>query len=98
MTRPLPITLFSDFGGLATGKEDREAQGVLGSYALKYKVKKSKGDTLVVDYRAWTDINNEFFVPGHATWQEVFNGAPKYMGGYTAGFRVDPRWQETIYK
>jgi hypothetical protein len=65
---------------------------------LDYEIVKTKGDTLTVEYRAWTDINNESFVPGHHSWQEAFNEAPQYMGGYFAGFRVDVRWQETIYQ
>ncbi|MGV9920802.1 RHS repeat-associated core domain-containing protein [Streptomyces cellulosae] len=88
----------SDLGGLIVGKEDRKVQGVLGSYVLDYEIVKTKGDTLTVEYRAWTDINNESFVPGHHSWQEAFNEAPQYMGGYFAGFRVDVRWQETIYQ
>ncbi|MEK8142792.1 hypothetical protein NKH18_12995 [Streptomyces sp. M10(2022)] len=88
----------SDLGGLVAGKDDRAAQGVLGSYALTYQVTKTKGNTLTVNYHAWTDINNESFIPGHGKWQEPANGAPRYMGGYFAGFRVDVRWQEKIYK
>lgn len=88
----------SDLGGLVVGKDDRKAQGVLGSYALEYNITKSKGDTLTVKYRAWTDIDNESFVPGHNKWQESFNGTPQYTGGYFAGFRVEIKWQETIYK
>lgn len=88
----------SDLGGLVVGKDDRKVQGVLGSYSLKYDITKSKGDTLTVKYRAWTEINNESFVPGHNKWQESFNGTPQYTGGYFAGFRVEIKWQETIYK
>ncbi|MFF6780675.1 RHS repeat-associated core domain-containing protein [Streptomyces sp. NPDC012510] len=88
----------SDLGGLVVGKEDRKAQGVLGSYSLEYKIKKTKGDTLTVEYHAWTDIDNESLVPGHSKWQEAMNGTPRYTGGYFAGFRVDIHWQETIYK
>ncbi|WP_405712662.1 MULTISPECIES: RHS repeat-associated core domain-containing protein [unclassified Streptomyces] len=88
----------SDLGGLVISKEDRAAQGVLGSYALKYTVTKSTGNSLTVNYHAWTDINNESFIPSHAKWQEGANKAPRYMGGYFAGFRVDINWQEKIYK
>ncbi|WP_435796847.1 RHS repeat domain-containing protein [Streptomyces flaveolus] len=88
----------SDLGGLIVGKEDRKAQGVLGSYALSYEITKTKGDTLTVQYHAWTDIDNESFAPGHQKWQEVFNKTPQYTGGYFAGFRVDVKWQETIYQ
>ncbi|MEU0281268.1 RHS repeat-associated core domain-containing protein [Streptomyces sp. NPDC006195] len=88
----------SDLGGLVVGKDDRKAQGVLGSYSLQYNITKSKGDTLKVNYRAWTDIDNESFVPGHSKWQESFNGTPQYTGGYFAGYRVEIKWQESIYK
>jgi len=88
----------SDLGGLAIGKEDRKAQGILGSYSLEYNVTKSKGDTITVQYKAWTNIDNESFVPGHAKWQEIFNKTPQYTGGYFAGYRVELKWQETIYK
>jgi RHS repeat-associated protein len=88
----------SDVGGLLVGKEDRKAQGVLGSYALKYEIVKTGGTTLTVKYDAWTDIDNESFVPGHGKWQEFFNGSPRYIAGYTAGFRVDLNWQEKIYR
>ncbi|WP_412074887.1 RHS repeat-associated core domain-containing protein [Streptomyces xanthophaeus] len=88
----------SDLGGLILGKDDREAQGVLGSYDVKYNVTKSKGNTLTVQYHAWTDIDNESFAPGHGKWQQVFNKTPQYTGGYFAGYRVDLRWTETIYK
>jgi hypothetical protein len=47
---------------------------------------------------AWTGIDNESFVPGHGKGQEVANGGPRHMGGYFAGFRVDIRWKEKIYK
>ncbi|MFJ4585206.1 hypothetical protein [Streptomyces echinatus] len=88
----------SDLGGLAVGKDDRKAQGVLGSYSLEYHVTKTKGDTLTVQYRAWTDIDNESFIPGHGKWQQIFNKTPQYTGGYFAGYRVEIKWQETIYK
>lgn len=88
----------SDFGGLVVGKDDREAQGVLGSYDLKYSITKSKGNTLTVQYHAWTDIDNESFAPGHGKWQKWFNETPQYTGGFFAGYRVDIRWQESIYK
>lgn len=42
----------SDLGGLIVGKEDRKAQGVLGSYALSYEITKTKGDTLTVQCHA----------------------------------------------
>ncbi|MFJ3589321.1 MULTISPECIES: hypothetical protein [unclassified Streptomyces] len=88
----------SDLGGLIVGKEDRKAQGVLGSYALSYEITKTKGDTLTVQYHAWTDVDNESLVPVHQKWQEVFNKTPQYTGGYFAGFRVDAKWQESIYQ
>ncbi|CAM5576823.1 hypothetical protein SGRIM128S_05352 [Streptomyces griseomycini] len=67
----------SDLGGLVIGKEDRKVQGVLGSYVLDDEIVKTKGDTLTVEYKAWTDINNESFVPGHQGRQEGFNEAPR---------------------
>ncbi|WTL28661.1 RHS repeat-associated core domain-containing protein [Streptomyces sp. NBC_01498] len=88
----------SDLGGLAIGKDDREAQGVLGSYDVRYEITKSKGNTLTVKYHARTDINNESFVPGHGKWQEAFNGVGDHFFGLFAGYRVDIRWTETIYK
>ncbi|MEF9906433.1 RHS repeat-associated core domain-containing protein [Streptomyces sp. P9-A2] len=88
----------SDLGGLVVGADDRKAQGVLGSYALEYDITKTKGDTLTVQYRAWTDIDNESFLPGHSTWQEAANKTPQYTGGFFAGYRVEIKWQETIYK
>ncbi|MFI7869409.1 RHS repeat-associated core domain-containing protein [Streptomyces salinarius] len=88
----------SDLGGLIVGKEDRKAQGILGSYVLDYRITKTKGDTLTVQYTASTDIDNESFLPGPWKWQKRFNKAPQYMGGYFAGFRVEIKWQETIYK
>lgn len=88
----------SDLGGLVIGKDDREAQGVLGSYDVRYEITKSKGNTLTVKYHARTDINNESFVPGHGKWQEAFNDVPQHTGGFFAGYRVDIRWTETIYK
>ncbi|MFF1549148.1 hypothetical protein [Streptomyces sp. NPDC058291] len=91
-------TYISDFGGLLVGKDDRKAQGILGSYSLRYDVVKSKGNTLTVTYHAWTDIDNESLIPGHMGWQKVFNGTPQYTGGFFAGYRVEVDWQETIYK
>nr|WP_037677282.1 RHS repeat-associated core domain-containing protein [Streptomyces griseus] len=91
-------TYISDFGGLVVGKDDRKAQGILGSYALQYNVVKSKGNTLTVKYHAWTDIDNESLIPGHSGWQKTFNGTPQYTGGFFAGYRVEVDWQETIYK
>ncbi|MFJ5043197.1 RHS repeat domain-containing protein [Streptomyces sp. NPDC088719] len=88
----------SDVGGLLIGKKDRKAQGVLGSYDLKYKITESKGSTLTVTYTASTDIDNESFLPSHAEWQKAANYGPKHMGGFSAGYRVEIRWQETIYK
>ncbi|WP_030595708.1 RHS repeat domain-containing protein [Streptomyces anulatus] len=88
----------SDVGGLLVGKKDRKAQGVLGSYDLQYTITESKGSTLTVKYTATTDINNESFIPMHAKWQEAANNGPKHMGGFFAGYRVEIRWQETIYK
>ncbi len=88
----------SDVGGLLIGKDDRKAQGVLGSYDLGYTITESKGSTLTVKYTATTDINNESFLPMHAKWQEAANNGPKHTGGFFAGYRVEIRWQETIYK
>ncbi len=88
----------SDFGGLLIGKEDREVQGVLGSYDVEYKIVKSKGHELTVEYAVKTAINNESFVPGHDKSQKKYNNYPQYMGGAFAGYRVDIRWSETIYK
>lgn len=65
---------------------------------LDYEITESKGNTLTVQYRAWANINNESLVPLHYDWQKVFNETPQYTGGYFAGFRVDVRWQERIYK
>lgn len=28
----------------------------------------------------WTDVNNEFFLPEHHTWQEAANNTPQYTG------------------
>ncbi|WP_435597735.1 hypothetical protein [Streptomyces anulatus] len=88
----------SDVGGLLIGKKDRKAQGVLGSYDLKYKITESKGSTLTVKYTASTDIDNESFLPSHAEWQKATNYGPKHMGGFFAGYRVEIRRQETVYK
>lgn len=49
-------------------------------------------------YSATTDINNESFIPMHAKWQEAADNGPKHTGGFLAGYRVEIRWQETIYK
>ncbi|MFD5681887.1 RHS repeat-associated core domain-containing protein [Streptomyces bacillaris] len=88
----------ADFGGLLIGKESREAQGVLGSYDVTYDIVKSKGNEFTVEYRVRTDIDNESFVPGHSPGQKIFNYLPQKMGGYFAGYRVDIRWSETMYK
>lgn len=83
-------------GGLIVGKGP-QGSGPPGLSRSRLR-DRQKGDTLTVEYRAWTDINNASFVPGHQAWQEGFNEAPQYMGGYFAGFRVDVRRQETIHQ
>lgn len=80
--------------GRATGRTPDTRQ----SREWETKITQSKGGTLTVEYEAWTDIDNESFAPMQWKWKKVFNGTPQYTGGYFAGYRVDIRWQETIYK
>lgn len=76
------------------GGKTNEAQSLLGSYAVRYKVMSEEPDgSIVVRYTLNNDTDIESFTPGYGTWQENLNKEQ----GLGAEIHEKMTWTERIH-